>query len=220
MQSVSQVSLPMRIALAVTLVFVAIWFVALRPKPVPTAPAPTPPAGAQSAPGKAAEQAQQAAATSQAAADKHEAATGDGDKATPATAAKPGAATADAKKPGPAIDLERAAGDNVSKPALSVLRDVSKGKVAVLLFWDRRLSDDRAVNKVVDGLSRRGGKVAVHKSAIAKLAQFEPITRGVPVVTSPTVLIIDRAGHARAVAGLTVPDELDELVGKALKVKP
>lgn len=220
MQSVSQVSLPMRIALGVTLAFFGIWFVALRPKPIEPAATTTPPAaGAQSAPGQAAQQAQQAAGASQQSAEVHEAAAGNAAATeAPGAAAKPTQqATA---KPAPAVDVEKAAGENVSKAAVSVLRDVSRGKVAVLLFWDRRLSDDRAVHSAVTGLSRRGGKVAVHVAPVAKLAQYEPITRGVPVVTSPTVLVIDRAGHARSVGGLSVPRELEELVGKALRVRP
>ncbi|HEV2787091.1 MAG TPA: hypothetical protein VGV67_11915 [Solirubrobacteraceae bacterium] len=217
----SQVSLPMRIALVATLAFSAIWFVALRPKPVPVDdPTPAAPAAAQSAPGKAAEQAQAAVGASEQAAEKHESAAGaagatESGNAPAATATKPSAA-----KPGATVDVRKAAGDKASKAVLRVLGDVANGKVAVLLFWDHRLSDDRAVHRAVTGLSRRGGKVAVHVAPIRKLAQYEQITRGVPVVTSPTVLVIDRAGHGRAVGGLSVPSELEELVGKALKVKP
>lgn len=229
MQSVSQVSLPMRIALAATLAFLAIWLVALRPKPPaadPTpAPTPTPatPQAAQSAPGRAAGAANRAVGQSQQSAATHEGAANavgapSARKAeTPATDGK--TAGAQAAKPGAPVDLD-AAGPDVSKAARVVLGDLAHGKVVVLLFWDRRLSDDRAVHGAVQGLRRRGGKVAVHVAPIAHLARYEPITRGVPVVTSPTVLIIDRAGHGRAVGGLTVPSELEELVGKALKVKP
>ena len=224
MQNVGQVSLPMRIALAATLAFSAFWFVALRPKPPVATPPATPPAAAapQSAPGKAAAQAEQAAGASQQKADKQEAAvTGAPAAEAPAAATRPAQpAEANASEPGARIDIEKAAGPTTSKAALSVLQDVVKGKVAVVLFWDRRLSDDRAVHRAVMGLDRRGGKVTVHKSPIANLAAFEPITSGVPVVTSPTVLIIDRAGRARTVGGLTVPSELEELVGKALRVKP
>ena len=223
MQSVNQVSLPMRIALVATLAFSAIWFVALRPKPVPTEPAATPPvAGAESAPGQAAATAQEAVGASQQSADAHEAAAGGTAPAGTATPASPATSAQQqaAGKPTPAVDVKQAAADDVPEETLSVLRDVSRGKVAVLLFWDSRLSDDRAVHTAVKGLSRRGGKVAVHIAPVAKLARYESITRGVPVVTSPTVLIIDRAGRARTVAGLSVPRELEELVGKALKVKP
>ncbi|MDQ3740444.1 MAG: hypothetical protein M3320_04625 [Actinomycetota bacterium] len=224
----SQVSLPMRIALVVTLAFSAIWMVVLKPKPPEAAPAPTPPAqtaSPQSAPGKAAAQAQEAVGASQESAQQHEKAAGavGSESATgsgPATA-KPQAATkAEQAKTGPAAEIEKATSDKLSKPAQAVLTDLVEGKVAVLLFWDKRLSDDRAVHAAVKGLDRRGGKVGVHVAPIGDLAQFEPITRGVPVVTSPTVIVIDRTGKARSVGGLSVPGELEELVGKALRVKP
>lgn len=215
--------MPMRIALGVTLAFCAIWFVALRPKPPVADPSTPAPAAqpAQSAPGKAAEKAQQAVGASQESAAKHESAAGSaGETADPASPATAAPAKADADRAAGRVDLEKAAGTKASKAALAVLDDVVEGKVAVLLFWDRRLSDDRAVHRVVQGLDRRHGKVAVHQAPITKLAEYEPITSGVPVVTSPTVLVIDRAGRARTVGGLTVPGELEELVGKALRVKP
>jgi hypothetical protein len=235
MQSVSQVSLPMRIALVATLAFCAIWFVALRPKPPAVEPTPTPtptatpasPSAAKSAPGRAAGAANEAVGRSQQSAAAHEGAAGAvgapsaakpaTPAASPATAGK--TAGAEAAKPAAPVDL-KAAGPDVSNAARGIIGDLAHGKVVVLLFWDSRLSDDREVHSAVAGLRRRGGKVAVHIAPIAHLARYEPITRGVPVVTSPTVLIIDRAGHGRAVGGLTVPSELEELVGKALKVKP
>lgn len=220
---VGQVSLPMRIALVATLAFSAIWFVALRPKPPAADPSPPAPAAAapQSAPGKAAAQAQQAVGASNESAAKHEAAAGSVGEQEAATGSAPARSTAEqGAQSGARIDVKKAAGAKASKAALSVLEDVVKGKVAVLLFWDRRLTDDQAVHRAVVGLDRRGGKVAVHKAPIARLAEFEAITSGVPVVTSPTVLVIDRAGRARSVGGLTVPGELEELVGRALRVKP
>ena len=227
---VSQVSLPMRIALVATLAFSALWFVALRPKTPPAASTPaaatpaqsTPGQGApaQSAPGQAAQQANGAVEATQQAAGQAEAAAGNAATPDAGTAARPAqAAEAGAAQPG-AVDVKAAAAKTDSAAAKAVLADIEKRKVVVLLFWDRRVSDDRAVHTAVQGLSRRGGKVAVHVAPIAKLADYEAISRGVPVVTSPTVLIIDRARRARSVGGLTVPAELEELVGKALRVKP
>jgi hypothetical protein len=207
----------MRIALAASLAFCALWFVALKPKP-PVEDAPPPAAPAQSAPGKAAEKAHEAVdASNQADQRLQQASEGvDGTAAGAKPAAKPaGKATAE---PAPSIDLKKAEG--ASKEAVAVLRDVSRGKVAVLLFWDRRLSDDRAVHRAVMDLNRRGGRVKVHTAAIGDLADYQSITRGVPVVTSPTVLVIDRAARARAIGGLSVRDELEQHVRKALKVKP
>ncbi len=214
MQSVSQVSPPLRIALGGALAFLALWFVALKPKPpadVPPAPAPT---GAQSAPGKAVEQAQQAAGAKPAdpaAASAPQAAAAE---PAPAASAKPAA------KPSAPVDVKKAAGDEIARPADAVLRDVAKGKVAIVLFWDRRVSDDRAVRRAVSDLSRRGGKVAIHTAAMKRLADYEVITRGVPIVTSPTVMVIDRARRARTVSGLTVTSELEDVVDKAIRVRP
>lgn len=215
MQCVSQVSLPVRIALAASLAFAALWFVALRPKPIAD-PAPPAPAGAQSAPGKAVAQAEKAAAAQKAAVEKSEAATGsEAPAATGGTAAKTRSA-----QQGTPIDAGKSAGPDASRGTRAVLRDVTRGKVTLLLFWDRRISDDRAVHRAVTAVSRRGGKVAVHTAAMARLADYEPITRGVPVVTSPTVLVIDRARRARSVGGLTVTRELEDLVDKAIRVRP
>ena len=212
MQSVSQVSPPLRIALMGALAFLALWFVVLKPKPpadVPPAPAPT---GAQSAPGKAVEQAQQVAGAKPdpAAASAPPAAA----EPAPATSATPAA------KPSAPADAKQAAAEKSAKPADAVLRDVAKGKVAIVLFWDRRVSDDRAVRRAVSELSRRGGKVAVHTAAMKRLADYEVITRGVPIVTSPTVMVIDRARRARTVSGLTVTSELEDVVDKAIRVRP
>jgi hypothetical protein len=222
MLSVSQLSLPMRIALAATLAFAALWFVALRPKPVADPAPPAAPAGAQSAPGKAAAQAQQAAgAQAQGAEKREQAAAADGAASAAPDAQASGAATAKgAATPGGPVDVAKAAGRDVPKPAAAVLRDVAKGKVAILLFWDRKVSDDRAVRRAVAAIDRRGGKVAVHTAAMTKLAGYEAITRGVPVVTSPTVLVIDRARRARTISGLTVTSELDDVVAKAIRVRP
>ncbi|HEV3000004.1 MAG TPA: hypothetical protein VGW75_04620 [Solirubrobacteraceae bacterium] len=212
----SQVSLPVRIALAASLAFAALWFVALRPKPVPDAAAPAP-AGAQSAPGKAVEKAQDAAAAQKAGVDKSEAAAA---AAGSETAAAPSGVAARKKAAQPGAQIDVSAGEDVSRGAQAVLRDVGAGKVAILLFWDRRVSDDRAVRAAVEAVSRRRGKVAVHTASMQRLADYEPITRGVPVVTSPTVLVIDRARRARSVGGLTVTRELEDLVDKAIRVRP
>lgn len=223
-----QVSLPMRIALMVVLAFAGLWFMALRPKPpvdtaVPPAPAvaPTPEpkagSGITSAPGKA----EQAVANANGAAAAREgAASGKAAAATPAAkpapAAKPVAEAAPPATAGKPAPVKKPAND---RPVAlrRVLADLEAKRTAVLLFWDRRVADDREVRRVVSAIDRHDGKVRVHVAPISKVGAFEPITLGVPVVTSPTVLVIGgRDRRARAVEGLTVTRELDELVTKAL----
>jgi hypothetical protein len=208
----------MRIALLATLAFSAVWLVALRPKPVTTDSTPGPTAaqteGAQSAPGQAAEQADKAVEQANEATAKNPAA----DAPVAQTEAGQGTASKTAR-PAP-IDVKAAGGKLTSKGAKAVLADINDRKVVVLLFWDRNASDDRAVRSAVTSLCQRGGKVAIHVAPIGGLAGYEPITRGVPVVTSPTTLIVDRARRARSVTGLTTRGELDEIVTRALRVKP
>ena len=129
------------------------------------------------------------------------------------TADKPAAKVAVADKPAAKTD------DEVGPQTRKVLADLDAKKVVVLLFWDRKVSDDREVRRAVANVNTRGGKVKVHVAPIGKLGQFEPITRGLPVVTSPSVLVIDRTKHARVISGLTITREIDQSVGLALKGK-
>ena len=233
MQNVAQVSLPMRIALGVTLAFFALWFVMLRPKPAPEPPVQTPAPAAEapaSSAGKAEATAENAVGNANAASGKREAAAKDASEGTApsapqANAAKPKpAGTESAAKPA----VKPSAGQPVETPGKPtargravqrVLGDIENKKVVVLLFSNSRLSDDREVGRAVSRIDRHGGKVKVHRAPIGNLADFEPITRGVPIVTSPSVLVIDRARQARVVSGLTVKSELDETVDAALRVR-
>jgi hypothetical protein len=86
----------------------------------------------------------------------------------------------------------------------------------VLLFWNAKSSDDVATRATVRGLSRHGGKVAVHVVPITHVGQFESITRGVTVNQSPVTLVIDRKRRTRAIPGLTERGELSQAVDDAL----
>ena len=191
----------MRIALLVVLGFAGLWFSALRPRPAEVTPIDPPVVNAQpkAAAGAKAKKADPAPA-------KPEAAKADAKPAAAKPApAKPAPAKA-AAKPAPAVS-----------PVDRVLADVKAGRTTVLLFWNRDHADDRAVRQSVAAMDRRGGKVRVHVAPIEKVGSFDKITRGVPVVTSPTVLVIDGKGKARTVGGFTVTAELDELVAETLR---
>jgi hypothetical protein len=208
----------MRIALLVVLAFAGVWFAVLRPKPVEVAPpAPAPAAQAGSGVTGAPEKAEDAVARANGSAAAKEAAASD--KAAPkadAPAAKTDAAAP--KTAEPAKAAKPAAAKPLS-PVKRVLADLDAERTAVLLFWDRRVSDDREVRRAVNAIDRHDGKVRVHVASIGQVGRFEAITNGVPVVTSPTVLVIGKDRRARVVTGLTVTRELDELVVKALDGK-
>ena len=142
---------------------------------------------------------------------------------TPAPVAKTAKAPAATKpavkaaKPAPAAAKPEAPKTAAEPKAVRrVLADIERNKVVVLLFWEPAADDDKAVRRALDGVDRRGGKVAVHAWNISRVGDFEPITRGVPVVMAPTVMVIDRDRKAETIDGLTQSREIDDLVTRAL----
>ena len=211
----AQVSRPLLIALGLTVALMALWLVALRPKPVAVEDTPL-------AATKAIPQANQAAAVSEAANAKALAAAGQQAPAAPAGQAPPAApaqaptATPPAAAPKatpPASSSKRSAGE---RRDAAVMRHVKAGKVVVLLFWNAKAADDVATRGALRGLDRRGGKVVVRIVPIADVARYPSVTKGVKIAGSPTTVIIGRKGQARVIAGLSEPRELEQAVGDAL----
>jgi hypothetical protein len=90
-------------------------------------------------------------------------------------------------------------------------------QVVALLFYNPRSVDDRSVRRAVLSVNRRRGKVAVMTAPIAKLSRLTSITRAVPVLNSPTLVVIDRKLNARAFGGLLDADSVSESVADALR---
>jgi len=218
--------MPMRILLAVTLAFAAIWFTALRPKPADE-PAPVAGSGITQAPAAA----ERAAAASDAAGAERQAATGE---ATPSTTAAPAATPATtetpaapatsaatppttAAAPAPAPVAPQAPPAPAVEPDVDrVLRAIDRRKTVVLLFSGKG-AEDRAARRAVARADRHDGAVSVHVAPIERLAEYDPVVRGLPVSQAPTVLVIDRDRRAQALAGLTVTREVDAAVDRALR---
>jgi hypothetical protein len=199
-----QVSRPLLIALGAMVVLLVVWLVALKPKPVAVDSTPL-------APTQAIKKADQAVAASDAADARVQAATGAAGQATTApaapNAAAPGAA-ATATPTAPARAAGRLDG--------SLLRDIRRGRVVVLLFWNAQGADDIATRGAIRGLDRHHGKVVVHVVSIAQVGRYPVVTRGVTIAQSPTTLVIGRKRHARAIVGLSEPQELAQAVDDAL----
>ena len=233
-----QISPPMRIALAAVLAFAALWFVALRPKPVAevaTEPTPVQPATKTAITGRPA-QAKDAVNKLNATSAKREAAAGSTAapaKAKPAQPAKAdatptpkakavakteAAAPAKAKAAAPAkaapAKAKAPAAPKAAKGAEAVIADVKAGRTVVLLFWDGKSSEDQAVRRAVQRVDRRGGKVRVHVANLKQISRYGAITSGVPVTSSPTVVVIGKGGKAQIIRGLTVTGEIDDTVSK------
>jgi hypothetical protein len=216
---VDQISPPLRFALVGLLALVVVWFVALRPKSGGEPASTTAPGVTGLA--NDVKSAKGAAAVSNAAAARSEAAA-NGVSSTPSgtstgggTAAAPGAAA----KPKHALADDAAPGD----PSRSLLASVDAGKVAVVLFWNRKGADDRAARAALRSVDAHRGKVVTRAVPIADVGKYEAITRGVQVLESPTVLVIGAGGKARAITGFTQAREIDQAVsdlgGKAFEAK-
>jgi hypothetical protein len=207
---VDQISPPFRIALLAMLAVCALWFTVLRPKPPAAEPA-TPAAPGVTGLANDVDAAKGAAAASDAANAKTQAATG-GAQAPANTATRRAKHAAASPRTAAKPKAKSAAGDR-SAP---LLRALDRKRAVVLLFWNKRGIDDRAVRRAVAQTARRDGRVVVESAAVADVGRYQAITRGANVLESPTVLVIGPTRKARAIVGFTTTAEVDQAVGDAL----
>jgi hypothetical protein len=217
----SQVSRPMQIALGAALLFLVVWFVALRPKPATTeeaaAPAPAPAQTADpssgAAPGtaglnRAIDKAREAAGT-----DDDDAAGTSGVDA-PVTATR----TDDARA--------AAAGDvDVSKrpihtrgPVASVREALKLHKAVAIAFVDSATADSHAVERELLHVSHFDGRAFTLAVPLADLSDYDFITNDVAVTVAPTVVIVDPLHRATAIVGAADRGEIEQRLADALSV--
>jgi hypothetical protein len=210
---VDKISLPFRILLIVALVFAVAWFVVLRPKPATdAAPAVTPAPGVTGL-DTATRKAKDAVDASNAAAARSEAAAnavgGSSTTTKPSPkAAKPAAAAKPVKPAKPGLADDAAPGD----PSRPLLASVDAGKVAVVLFWNKNATDDRATRRALRRIDLHRGKVVASAVPIDDVGRYEAITRGAQVLESPTVLVIGAGGKARSITGYAQAKEIDQAI--------
>ena len=208
------ISRPLQILMAATFALLALWVVALRPKPVAVKDTPL-------AATREISKAKAAAAISDATNAKLKAATGERATAAPAAAA-PSKPAAKASTPSTSAQAKAAATPERASRAIAagrnaaVVRDIKRGKVVVLLFWDPAGADDIAARGALRDLDLHGGRVVVRVVPITRVAQYESITSGVKIAESPTTVIIGRKRQTRVIVGLTEPREVSQAVGDAL----
>ena len=224
----SQISPPLRILLAGSIVFLAAWFVMLRPSAETTPPAP--PAAPAAAPGEGlasnpngptaktsvGRAVQQANGASQATEEATKAHGGVVDKAAPApkTATKPGAATA--TEPAPAAEEDAA--ETAGLPT-DVAKAIADKKVLVMLFWNPGAADDRMVRRELRGIDRHKGDVKVHVANVEDIARYAPITRGVNVEQSPSVVVVGSDLKADLLTGWADAETIDQYVSDAIRAR-
>jgi hypothetical protein len=118
----------------------------------------------------------------------------------------------------PAVPRTAAPTPNAQRPTPEAQRPAPNApSVLVLLFWNHAATDDRAVHSALRQLNRHHGRVATAEAPIADVGQYKPITAGVSVLQSPTVIVLDtRTREARTIAGYADVRELDHAVAQAL----
>jgi hypothetical protein len=207
----SQISPPIRIVLLAAVAFMAAWFFFLRPGTEAVTPTPAPGSGF----GTAVSGAKDAAATANAAAAKSSAQSADPAAATTTgTATKTGGATAPAGAKAVAAKKSEAP---LGLPA-DVAKAVAKNKTLVMLFWNKRAFDDQAVRHELRKIDRHKGQVKIHVASIDDVARYAPITRGVNLEQSPTVVVI-KGNSADALVGYVDRGTIDQTVSDVMRSK-
>jgi hypothetical protein len=193
-----QVSRPVQILLAVTLLFAVLWFVALRPKSSTGGEsAATPATPAQTTPAPAADPAT---------------------PAPPARAAEPAARSGAGARS--AAAPEQARRPARSGPASLVEAALRQRKAVAIAFVDPRTADARAVAREVRSVSTFGGRAATFAAPLARLSAYDFITRSVEVTVAPTVVIVDPRRRATTIVGFADRGEIEQRLADALAAKP
>jgi hypothetical protein len=210
-----QISPPMRIALAIAVLFGAVYMLVLKPGGEKAAPAhaaapATAPASASASDsnaantglGKAVEAAHGAAAQTE----KSQAASSGETASAPSTTNAAPAAPATSAKP-------------ESKPADESLADLPKWlqesmdhKVVAILFTNGKSADDRRTQEALKHAYKADGKVVTRSVSISKISKYRPVAQGVDVQQSPTLMVIDRARGAQALVGYASVDTINQAI--------
>lgn len=231
----SQISPPIRILLVAVIGLCAAYMLFLRPKaeetpaPPPAAstpvPAKDPNAQTSSKPGAAVQQAVRGADNAAARADQAAGGAITETEGAPGSTAAAPASTGVNTNPAaaaPATGQTAAPGAPVDKATLArlpkdVRNAVAKRKVLVLLFYNNRSDDDRAVRRELGKVDRYGNQVFVDAHWIKSVARYQAITRGVNVDQSPTIVVADANLKAETLVGYVDAETIDQAVVDAIR---
>ena len=230
---------PLIALLVATLAAFGLWYVELRPSSSASGGGPQSVGAYQSA----IDQAHQAVKTSNAANAKLGAPTSTGPAPASPTATKPAGSTravasdptatvAKTATPGKtATQSDQAAAKTAAstKPAAndpSTARQVSlvgsaieSHKVVAVLFYNSAAADDQAMDKELAAVPTHGGKVVKLAVPVSELTSFGIISQQIPVVTAPTLVVIDTARTATTITGFADPLEISQRIDDALAAK-
>jgi hypothetical protein len=156
---------------------------------------------------------------------------GSAHKTTATNSVKPAARTA---PPGKAAG-SLTGGHRTPARQARVERALKEGKIAVILFWNKKGADDVAVQfelRVLEELHHHANRpklrrelqqyglelqkpIAVFEARSNEVTSFGSITHGVRVYGTPTMLIINKRGQVKSVTGLTDAYAIEQTIDEA-----
>lgn len=228
----NQISRPMQIALGAVLVFAVLWFVVLKPgeeEPVIDAPiatsAPVEAGGAQAQTGmgQAIESANEAAVSSDAANAQREAATGENDpnatttgEASGTVGGAGGGTAGGSGDTGNADDGRSASQKRADGVIRGIESHLNAGRAVVFLIWQRSGTEDKLVNRRLNAIDRRGGRVRLYKADVKDVGLYEGLIGGLSVSQTPSTIVIAPNKQAKVLGGLVSTVRIDRLTSSAL----
>jgi hypothetical protein len=105
-----------------------------------------------------------------------------------------------------------------SGPAMqaTVERELAHNRTVLVLFWNPKGSEDRAVRAQLPAVAHKlGATVAVHYSLPHAVAQYGKFTNTVQVNQTPTILLVNPHGQATALTGFLDAYAIDQAVAEA-----
>lgn len=207
-----------------TVVFFALWMVALKPSSSHKSGSPAQGVGSfQSAINKA----HQAVTTSNkndAASGNENAAANSGGASTSTSSRHAGSATHSATSTGathgatasttkqPTAAQKQSLAANMS----TVKAAVSAHKVVALLFYNPGAADDQAVKQELASVPTHKGQVVKLAIPVNESAKFTAVTQQIAVNLTPTLVLLSKTGNASEIVGYSSPFEIDQRVADAL----
>lgn len=87
----------------------------------------------------------------------------------------------------------------------------------MLLFWNGKSADDKAVKAALTKVDRWDGRVSVQTASIKKISKYGRIARGVDVEQSPTIVVTDPELRAETLVGYVDTTTIDQAVVDAFR---
>jgi hypothetical protein len=98
-----------------------------------------------------------------------------------------------------------------------VERALRADKVLMVLFWNPRGVDDRAVRRAVADVPRRGGEVAVFVERPRRAFRYATITSVADLNHTPALVVVNRHDEAKVLSGFVDQTTVNQQVVEALR---